>query len=369
MTAKITFEVENCADCPFHERHQIYTPDSFEREFGIYCSQTEEPNQEEWTKHSYDGEISKRLVACDDKNPKKYAKVPDWCPFILKQYAILVSEICESYNWESYMRANIENPRCLKSLAFGCGTKHAQNTIKYAKTFLDELSKNSFKDFLYSEECHSVERDKYLMSIVTLLRLVGAHEFSGHQTGPERTKIAKSEFLDHSGLSLEDQCLIVDGILNWDDIGNTIEQFDKLKECSKVHRKKPILDTGTAIKISLFLASMLDIGPDRITPSTYDLRGHEREIRPLADAFKKVEKAEFKFIYNEHLGKINGFSPKNAAELHYTVEDGFDVKAFKLAPGYILWPRTIAKEFLGFRSFKFFVNDKEIDTRRFEEKR
>lgn len=351
--AKITFEVDNCAKCPFHRKHRIKNADPLDKkEHAIYCSEAKAPT-EEWTADTYDGYITDRVVINDGEYPEKYSKVPDWCPFILGQYLNFISEICDSHNWRSYMRANTDNPKCLKSLAIDCGENHAKNTAIYASNLLDEFAKNDFKSFAYGEDYHSVERDKRLMQIVALLRFVGAHE----PRGGDLEKIVRSEFLDHSGLSAEDQDIIIDGILNWYNSDVLIEYFDKIKEISKVHRQKPVLDTSTAIKVSLCLATLLDVGPSRITPSTYDIRGHESKIRPLAEAFKKIEKVEF---------RLSGLSLKNAAELHYTVENGFDVNAFKLAPQFILQVRDIAKDFLGLRSFKFFVNDKEINVNRFK---
>lgn len=302
------------------------------------------------------------------------AGVPDRCPFILKQYATFISDICDSDSWKSYMKAVTDNPRDFVCLAFDHGTRHVKNTIKYAKAFLDELAESSLKDFLYGEECHSVERDKYLTSITGLLRYVGEHEFLSTDI-TNKIKIIENEFIDHSGLSEEDKSTIIDAICWWSqqDIFSEryqqdINQINVAKERFKVHRGILYLDTSIAIKMSLFLADMLDVGPDRITGSTYDIRGHERGIRPLAEAYKKIEKTEFRLTYNPNLGKINGFYPKNAAELHYTVEDGFDVGTLKLKPELILGPRSIAKDILGFRSFKFFVNDEEVNVNRFVKK-
>jgi hypothetical protein len=75
----LVFEVQNCSKCPFHETHQIITPDSFEHEIGIYCSEVEDTT-EDFARHTYDGTVNKKLVVADDWNVEEYARVPGWCP-------------------------------------------------------------------------------------------------------------------------------------------------------------------------------------------------------------------------------------------------------------------------------------------------
>ena len=41
---KVTFEIDNCCDCPHSYTEMIYTPDPFEHEEGIYCSKVEDKN-------------------------------------------------------------------------------------------------------------------------------------------------------------------------------------------------------------------------------------------------------------------------------------------------------------------------------------
>lgn len=347
MGVKVTLEVENCFECPFgYSKHPLIDREEI-------CI----PNQS-----ALEG-------------------VPFRCPFVLKQYAVFISEIYDSREWRNYMQANTDNPRDLTCLVFDYGVRHVQNTIRYAKAFLDELAESSFRYFCYHGRFGKfVERDKYLAHITGLLRYVGEHEPSTVDIA-NKVEIIKSEFLDHSGLPEEDKDIIIDAIRWWceqdvfsGDFQKTIDDLNatrkSVEKYSKARHKKFKLDfdTSDAIYISLFLANLLDVGPDRITRSTYDLRGHEKEIRPLADAFKKIEKTEFKLTYNPNLGKIEGPSPKNAAELHYTVEQGFDVSALKLWPELVLGPRTVARDILGFKSFKFFVNNKEVSIKRFEKK-
>ena len=370
MKAKVTFEVDNCINCPFHEQHQLVTPDSLEREIGVFCSQVDTTDKD-WTHDTHDGLIFKRMVGCDDLHPEKYTKVPDWCPFILQQYMVFLLALDDDNDWRSYMRANTDNPWNLPELAFDRGIGHALKTIEYAKEFIYDLAENSFKDFLYGEECHSVERDRYLMTIAAMLRDVGEHEPSSIN---REGKLDKFTYVEESDFSEEDKDIITDAILHWDEPERLTEDFDKMKELAKVHKRKTTLDTSTAVKIALLLGSILDVNPGRVTRSTYGVHAAsvslktESNIRPLALAFKKVENVEFKFTYNEHYGKVLGPNPKNAAELHYTVSDGFMVNSLKFWPELILTPRLIAKEFLGLKSFKFFINGKEVNTRRFEKK-
>lgn len=81
MPARFTFT--KCSQCPSHECHQIWTPDSFEHEFGIYCSEVDD-NSEGLNQRTYDGIIHKKLIACDDRGREINAKVPDWCPHYVK---------------------------------------------------------------------------------------------------------------------------------------------------------------------------------------------------------------------------------------------------------------------------------------------
>lgn len=366
MKAKVTFEVDDCLKCPFHEKHQIVTPDPYEHEIGIYCSQTDYSGTE-WSQETMDGLIKKRMIGCDDWYPEKYTDVPGWCPFIIKQYLTFMSELCEDEQWKRYMNANTSNPWRQTDLAFDYGIDHAIHTINLAEEFLDNLAENSFKEFYYGEECHSIARDKYLMSIASLLRDVGSHE-PLNENGNGR--LDRQNFLEESELSEEDKDIITDAMMHWENIEDLIQSFDGKKELAKVHGSRPVLDTPTAIKVALALASVLDVGPSRVTRSTYEVHstgatyGVDVGIRSLALAFKKIEKVEFKFTYNEHHGKISEPSPKNGAELHYTTTSGFDANALKFWPELILTPRVIARDFLGLRSFKFMLNGREINVRR-----
>ena len=326
MSVKITFEVENCLDCHY----------------------------------KYDNSNSCR-ISCREI-PKK--GVPDWCPFKLKQYFDLISTIEESTFWKEQTEIYSGNYNDLPSLYFGL--KHIMITIINAGSFLHDLANSDLKNFLYSEYNHSIERDIYLMTIVAMLREL--------DSSPEvSAKMARRKFLAHSELSEEDQDIIIDAILHWMDGPVLIEQMDTYKERFKVHRKKPVLDTSTAIKISLYLASVLNITNRAASP--YRPHGcycdEYYTALKICQALGKDSKAAFHLTYNPNLGKkgIIGSNPKNAAELHYTTGSEIDLSVFKLWPELLTVPRSIAKDFLGFRSFKVFVNGEEVNISRFLRKK
>lgn len=325
MSVKITFEVDNCLDCPYKYGN-------------LSCS------------------ISKREI------PKK--AVPDWCPFILKQYLALILMMKDSRDWLYQARIWSGNYNILPSLYFGLN--RIDNAIANAGTFLRELAASDLKDFLYGDEYHSMERDIYLMTITAMLREIDSDRL-------ESVKRAKGEYLAHSGLSDEDKDIVTDAILRWIDGPALIEQFNEYKERFKVHCKKPVLDTSTAIKISLYLASALDI--TNRTASPYRPHGcycdEYYTAEKICQALGKDSKAAFYLTYNPNLGKkgIIGSNPKNAAELHYTTGSEIDLSVFKLWPELLTVPRSIAKDFLGFRSFKVFVNGEEVNISRFLRKK
>ena len=80
MPAKITFD--KCIDCPFSEQHRIATPDSFELEFGLYCSEVEDGGGD-LNQRTLDGLINKKVIATG--NELDDAKVPEWCPHLVKE--------------------------------------------------------------------------------------------------------------------------------------------------------------------------------------------------------------------------------------------------------------------------------------------
>ena len=82
---EVVLKISNCSKCPNHKCHQIYTEDSFEHEFGIYCTKIEANPDERWACKTMNGWVKYRLVVFDDWDPAKYAKVPDWCPLLKKE--------------------------------------------------------------------------------------------------------------------------------------------------------------------------------------------------------------------------------------------------------------------------------------------
>lgn len=338
MTAKIELEVDKCFKCPFHEKHQIMTAYSFEHEIGIYCSKVDDKS-DSWARNTHDGRVDKKLVAIDDWYVDKCSNVPDWCPFIKKTYAKLIKKISESEKWGREIRLysgflkNDVNP-----LLHEDSRTYIDNTIAYASRFLQDLAQADIKSFLFSDSDHSISRDIALMEIATML-----HSISDN---PKKSaEIADSKYLADSDLSYEDKYIIIDTILHWADAEANIEKFDEEKERAKVYKRIPILDTCTATKMSLYLASTLSTSK-----------------RSASKALYGVTDVEFKFVYNNKLDKGDyGENPKNATELHYTADSDFDPHIFTLHPNLIEVPRSVAKGFLGFRSFKVFVNSKEFN--------
>ena len=86
MGNEVVLKISNCTQCPNHECHWIYSEDSFEHEFGIYCKKAEADPKEKWACQTMDkGWVTDRLVAYDDNHPEKYAQVPSWCPLLKKE--------------------------------------------------------------------------------------------------------------------------------------------------------------------------------------------------------------------------------------------------------------------------------------------
>ena len=75
----ITKHITSCLQCEYHTIRQIYTPDSFEHEEGLYCKLVED-HTESWVRHTYGGPTYYRLVVADEWDVRRYADIPDWCP-------------------------------------------------------------------------------------------------------------------------------------------------------------------------------------------------------------------------------------------------------------------------------------------------
>ena len=69
----ISFGIDNCCDCPYSYTENIYTPDSFEHEEGIYCSKVDDTN-------SYNKK--NKLIVADDWDIRKWSQIHDWCPLL-----------------------------------------------------------------------------------------------------------------------------------------------------------------------------------------------------------------------------------------------------------------------------------------------
>lgn len=63
--------VDNCLDCDCCSVRPIYTADSWEHEEGAYCKGVVENGNE-------------KLIVADDWDLRKYSKIPDWCPKLIK---------------------------------------------------------------------------------------------------------------------------------------------------------------------------------------------------------------------------------------------------------------------------------------------
>lgn len=63
--------IDNCLDCDCCKVRPIYTPDSWDYEEGAYCKEVIENGKE-------------KLIVADDWDLRKYSKIPDWCPKLIK---------------------------------------------------------------------------------------------------------------------------------------------------------------------------------------------------------------------------------------------------------------------------------------------
>ena len=324
MKVKIEFEVDNCTKCPFHEKHQVYTPDSFEHEVGIYCAITDDTHDSR-ERHTYDGEIQKRLVTSDNWHPEEDAETPGWCPFLLKQYRELILEMHQSSCWEQAAKIYTGVGHPSESINFYRGVDYINNLITEGSLFLGGLAESKIESLLYGEWHHSVERDVYLMTIVAML-----HNLTISMEVRADAKIAKKE----SELAKEDKDIIADAILNWTDGPAFIKKFNEEKTRLKAEGRKPALDTGTAIKVSLYLADALVIArkpsPSSRGPSG-SLSKEYKTAERASQMLSSVTNTEFKLVFNPEIASHARYGKnfKNAAELHYTTDGDFDPSVFK----------------------------------------
>lgn len=63
--------IDNCLDCDCCSVRPIYIADSWEHEEGAYCKEVIENGKE-------------KLIVANDWDLRKYSKIPDWCPKLIK---------------------------------------------------------------------------------------------------------------------------------------------------------------------------------------------------------------------------------------------------------------------------------------------
>ena len=358
MKAKIALEIENCTECPFHERHQVWTPDSFDHEYGIYCSRAER------LEDAASGKTSKRLVVADEWDPGKYAEVPSWCPFIIREYQELLLGIHDSPIWRKYMDGVTANPLRFNDLIFDYGEVHAKGMIRHILSFFEMLERVPIRNFIYRGMITSSERDAFLASIAASLCFIGAAGSIKSDRPLIGLEIADNYFLDQTELAEEDRAILTNAILHWFDEKRIKEEL-KAIQAARGKGQRAILETETVVKMALFLADKLDVSPERVERYADGCPEYAEPMRPLIEAMKKVEKVEF-FYYSNEKGSETIIP---STELCYTVQDGFDPDAISLWPELVMVPRTVARDFLGAKKFVFRVNGERIHLNRIQKKK
>lgn len=357
MGVKITLIIENCAKCPFHEVHQIVTPDSFEHEFGIYCTKVDD-HEDSFERYTYDGRIEKRLVVADDRDPELFSKVPSWCPIIAQQLQELIEGITNSQVWKDTMGIITANPFGMKKLIIDHGLSHADRVVNNALQFLYDLKEHEFNDFVYHESLRDTERDQYLVTIAALLHDISLST-NEEDHAVKSAEMATKRFLSEADIPDVDKDIITDAIRRHSNGDHLAEDFEILKIKSKEVMRKAILDTDLAVPIALYLADKLDVTKERLehegNPGCTDPRFDD-----LVTAVKKIHKTEFRLI-DRGKGENGRQLPTVAAELHYFVDKDFDPQGLSLWPKCIEVPLDVAINILGLKVFKFFVNNKEVD--------
>ncbi len=273
-----------------------------------------------------------------------------------QQYLNLINEITRSSVWHEAMETITKNPSKTKKLIIDHGHLHAEGVVAQALKFLDELEEYPFRDFVYPERIEPTGRDQYLVTIAALLHDIGLsksemnHAFSS-------AEMAKELFLDKSDLAKEDKDIIIDAIERHSDGFHLIEDFNYIKTRARGLGRTAYLETDLVVPVALYLADKLDVHKGRLAhegnPECTDPK-----FDSLVEAFSKINKVEFRLVaHNRRRQKGGGSLPVDTAELHYYVDEGFDVNALSLWPKCIAVPRKVAKDFLGLKKFKFFVNN------------
>lgn len=313
MSVKITFEVNNCFECPFHEIHKIVMT-TLIYEAGIYCSLVEDDDNNYWH-DTYDGWVAKRLIVSDKQRSEKYAEVPIWCPFSMKPYEALIDSIHNMETWQYF------GEPCESILG------------DYAVDLLDQLSKYSFEQFSY---CHqsdyttmvSVERDKALTMAIALF-------FKALYKTP--STLAHNEYieiLETSEIPQEDK----DSIMSWlARLIGDVPSFSKRKfkwlkkQSKKAGAPKIVLSSETMIELVMYLADKLAYLSIGALSVKYNVLRDIAELYILMDDLPEPRWLDLNQRVNK---KIIGL-------LH-----------------------SASTSFLGLK-FKLFINDKEINLRRY----
>lgn len=279
--------------------------------------------------------------------------------FKAQQYNNLINEITESSVWQEAMDTITKNPQGVRKLIVDHGRTHVDGVVNQALSFLSDLEEYPFDDFVYHERVQPTGgRDQYLVTIAALLHDIGLSKSSMNHA-LNSAEMAQKLFLDKSGLAEVDKKVIIDAIERHSDGFRLVEDFSIMKTKLRWLGRETVLETDLAVPVALYLADKLDVNKGRLehegNPECKD-----SEFDPLLEAVSKIERVEFRLVDRGKDAKSGEKLPVDTAELHYHVDEGFEVDALKLWPKCVAVPRSVAKDFLGLKKFKLFVNDEEI---------
>ena len=252
------------------------------------------------------------------------------------------------------MKTIDENPFGSQKLIVDHGKRHAEKVLFAAKGFLRDITKYKFNNFYYNDHWCSTQRDERLLAFASMLHDVGASVDPTSEHTAMSVKIAKETFLSRTTLNDEDKEVILKAIANHDGIKLVQEAKATLvREKGKLFSSP--LRSELAVPVALLLGDKLDITADRINDNYLKTFGEDPEFNKFCEAAKKIKKVEFKFV-KPGKDKYGDSLPVTRAELHYTVDKGFDFNALTFWPSFIRVPRMVAKDILGLRSFAVLVN-------------
>ncbi len=346
-------EITQCKNCKYHEVHEIVLVDDFDHDFGTYCSLVEDEH-DSYERHTYSGRINKRMIGGDDWDVSE-AEVPDWCPFVLKQYEEQLDVILDSSEWNTMMKTIDENPFGSQKLIAEHGKRHAKKVFFAAEGFLRDITKYKFNNFYYNDHWCSTQRDECLLAFAAMLHDVGASvdPTSGHTA--MSVKIAKETFLSRTTLNDEDKEVILKAIANHSDGTQLVQEAKATLVREKGKLFSSPLRSELAVPVALLLGDKLDITADRIKDDYLKTFGEDPEFDKYCEEVKKIKKVEFKFV-DPGKNKYGDSLPVTRAELHYTVDKDFDFNVLTFWSSCIRVPRMVAKDILGLRSFAVLVN-------------